>query len=186
MTVAALKRSTLYAIVPWGLQRRQSRERRGRSAVPGMGSFSSAEDARFFWAPRHSRAASLNLPSCFYQSWYFFLLFFFFYFSLPALNFTQLPALGCRAAAQRVWVPSTQAPSPGCRHTLNPPQPSPRGTPQSHGNGEGRALRGNVSFSPSHLAPSHPSPIHPPAARGPFSSAGDRHQEMRSQRRLCA
>lgn len=76
MTVAARKRSTLYAIVPWGLQRRQSRERRGGSAVPGTGSSPPEEDARFFWAAWHSRATSLNLPGHFYQSWYFVSVFF--------------------------------------------------------------------------------------------------------------
>lgn len=111
MTVAALKRSTLYAIVPWGLQRRQSRERRGGSAVPGTGSSSSDEDTHFFWAPQHSTAASLNLPGGFYQPWYFFKCFFLFYFSLPALNFTQLPA-GAAELLLRVWVPPAPCTDP--------------------------------------------------------------------------
>lgn len=115
MTVAALKRSTLYAIVPWGLQRRQSRERRGGSAVPGTGSSSSDKDTHFCWAPQHSTAASLNLPGGFYQSWYIFFLFFFniffFYFSLPALNFTQLLAWAAELLL-RVWVPPAPCTDP--------------------------------------------------------------------------
>lgn len=107
MTVAARKRSTLRAIVPWGLQRRRSRERRGGTAVPGTGSPSSSRGHAAPGHPARPRAASLKLPGSFYWSCYFLLLlcFFFFFslshFSLPALNFTQLPGPG--AAVQGSW-----------------------------------------------------------------------------------
>lgn len=145
MTVAALKRSTLYAIVPWGLQRRQSRERRGGSAVPGTGSSSSDEDTHFFWAPQHSTAASLNLPGGFYQPWYFFKCFFSFLFLTSCLELHTAPSRGCRAAAQGVG-----APSPVHRPTVNPSPSSPSPHLEAHlnpkGNGEGRALGGTCPF----------------------------------------
>lgn len=124
MTVAALKRSTLYAIVPWGLQRRQSRERRGGSAVLGTGSSSSEEDARFFWAPWHSRAASLNLPGSFYWLQYFFFNYYFFiaYF-LPFTSHSSRP--WAAELLLRVQVSPAQTPSPVRRPTLNPPPSSP-------------------------------------------------------------
>lgn len=70
---------------------------------------------------------------------------------------------------------------------MNPSPPSLSPHLEAHlnptGNGEGRALRGNMSFSPSHLASSHLSPLHLPAAQGPFSSGSDSHQEKQSQHR---
>lgn len=98
MTVAALKRSTLYAIVPWGLQRSQSRQRRGGSAVPSMrirtpGCSTAPKCAASLRPPRQFRPGTVFI--CAFRVC----------FSLPALNFTQLPS--CRAAAQHAGVPST-------------------------------------------------------------------------------
>lgn len=122
---------------------RGDRAGRGGSVVLGTGSSSSEEDACCFWAPWHSRAASLNLPGSFYRSQY---LLFNYYFVIA--HFLPLTSHSSRPWAAelllRVRVPPAQTPSPVRRPTLNPapspPSPCLRHTAIPRGTGrEGRS-----------------------------------------------